>query len=477
MKKHFILSTRTMVSKRNVTLNFGSDNDIYIPMAVVDEMQTRYAKENTERGRIARENLEYLWSLDFKKLRKGVKQTNGSTIYISTNHTDIELPKDVEATTLDRLDRRILQTCIAIKNEINNNTQINGRESEPVILISKSVPLRMKAEMCGIEAQSFKDELLPELSEQYTGRIKLKVSEENYKLFCSQGKIAISLVIPKEDPPELYENMFVEIEGGYKKANGRIENGYIVPLTFEKTHPYGITAKNNAQKFMIEALTMDEKRATLVIFKGPAGTAKTFLSLAVGLQKVVEEGLFPGKILISRSPTETGEKLGFLPGNELEKIHPYLRGIKDNLGNLINPKKDEIGQDIEYPRNKRGNKICPEKPSQEDGSYVFASGAIRAEAIGYIRGRSICDTFIIIDEAQNLTATEIKTIITRVGTGTKLVIIGDPEQIDRPELSERENGLSYASERFKGEPRCWQITLTDDESVRSELAKIASRIL
>lgn len=207
-----------MVSKRNVTLNFGSDNDIHIPMAVVDEMQTRYAKENTERGRIARENLEYLWSLDFKKLKEGVKQTNGSTIYVSTNHTDIELPKDVEATTIDRLDRRILQTCIAISNENNRIAKLCGKEPEPVILISKSVALRMKAEMCGVEAQSFKDELLPELSEQYTGRIKLKFSEENYELFCSQRKIAVSLVIPKENPPELYENMFVEIEGGVQES-------------------------------------------------------------------------------------------------------------------------------------------------------------------------------------------------------------------------------------------------------------------
>ena len=477
MRKHFILSTRTMVSRRNVTQGFGADNNIYIPLAVIDEMQERYAKENTERGRIARENLEYLWGLDFKKLKKGVKQANGSIVRVTTNYIDVELPKEVEATSLDRLDRRILQTCIALKKEICEDSRKNWKENEPVILISKSVALRMKAEMCGVEAQSFKDELLPELSEQYTGRITIKLSEEKLKQFLKEGKLAVSSLFFEGDSPEIYENMFVEIEGGYKKELGRIENGYIVPLTFEKTHPFGITAKNSAQKFMIEALTMDEKRAPLVIFKGSAGTAKTFLSLAVGLQKVVEEGLFPGKILISRSPTETGEKIGFLPGNELEKIDPYLRGIKDNLGNLINPKKDEIGQDIEYPRNKRGGKISTEKPRQEDGSYVFGTGAIRAEAIGYIRGRSICDTFIIIDEAQNITATEIKTIITRVGTGTKLVIIGDPEQIDRPELSERENGLSYASERFKGEAGCWQITLTENESVRSELAKIASRIL
>ena len=228
---------------------------------------------------------------------------------------------------------------------------------------------------------------------------------------------------------------------------------------------------------MIEALTMDEKRAPLVIIKGPAGTAKTFMSLAVGLQLVEEENKYPQKILISRSPTETGEKIGFLPGDEMEKIGPYLRGIMDNLQHLHSLDYDEINfPDI---KNKKGSSKpkFSEKPQTEDGKSHWTFGSIKAEAIGFIRGRSICDTYIIIDEAQNLTANEIKTIITRVGTGTKLVIVGDPAQIDRPEVTERDNGLSYASERLKGQPTCWQITLTDDESVRSELAKIASTIL
>lgn len=468
MRKHFILSTRTLVSKRNVTQSFGDDNTIIVPIAVVDEIQRNYATQNNERGKIARETLEYLWNLDFKKLTKGVRQENGSILRVTTNYCDVQLDKTVSATSLDLLDTRILQTCKGVKSEVPND--------EPVILVSKSVSLRMKAEMIGVEAQGFRDELLPELKEQYSGRMNLAVSDTQIELFESQKKLDVKQVIPEDKINEVYENMFVVLKGSYKKALGRIQNGYIVPLVFGKSTPYGVIPKNDAQRFMIEALSMDEDKATLVIFKGPAGTAKTFLSLAVGLQKVDEEEKYPNKILISRSPTETGQKLGFLPGDEREKMNPYMRGIRDNLKRLLTPNDDFFGPQ-EYKTKRTRKNTFNEKPQYEDGSAIFTFGSISVEAINYIRGRSICDTFIIIDEAQNLTASEIKTIITRVGTGTKIVIIGDPEQIDRPELSERDNGLSYASERFKGEPRCWQLTLTEDESVRSELAKIASRIL
>ena len=172
----------------------------------------------------------------------------------------------------------------------------------------------------------------------------------------------------------------------------------------------------------------------------------------------------------------TGEKIGFLPGTEIDKISPYLRGIMDNI-TALNTKKDETTSEVSNFKKRKNNFGGSEKPEFDDGTFFFERNDIKAEAVGYIRGRSICDTYIIIDEAQNLSPVEIKTIITRVGTGTKLILLGDPAQIDRPELDERNNGLSYASERMKGEKTCWQITMTDDESVRSELAKRASMLL
>lgn len=472
MRKHFILSTRTIVSKRNVTQSFGNDNTIIVPMAVLDKIKIKYVdppNPNTERGKIAQEVLDYIESFDLEQLQKGVKQANGSILRVTTNYSGVELPKEVKETELDRLDTRILQTCKGIREEVP--------EEEPVILVSKDGLLRLRAKMVGVKAQTFRDELLPEISEQYTGRMTIRVSDEVIEKFNKNGKLLLSEAFSDEQLQEVYENMFVQMNGMYREEIGRVEQGYIVPLVFGKTTPYGVIPKNNGQRFMIEALTMDEKRAPLVIIKGPAGTAKTFMSLAVGLQLVEEENKYPQKILISRSPTETGEKIGFLPGDEMEKIGPYLRGIMDNLQHLHSLDYDEINfPDI---KNKKGSSKpkFSEKPQTEDGKSHWTFGSIKAEAIGFIRGRSICDTYIIIDEAQNLTANEIKTIITRVGTGTKLVIVGDPAQIDRPEVTERDNGLSYASERLKGQPTCWQITLTDDESVRSELAKIASTIL
>jgi len=472
MRKHFILSTRTLVSKRNVTQSFGPDNTVYVPLAVMEEIEAKYYDQMSERGKIARDTLAYLGSFHIEALKRGVVQKNGSILKVTTNYKEEEIPQTILHSECSKLDMRILQTCLGVKKKIP--------EGEVVVLVSKKDTLRKKAELLGIKAQTFRDELLPEISEQYTGRKILDVPSSTIHEFREKKSIPVSSVVSKDNIKEIYPNMFVEMRSGNDWDYGRVYDNNIIPLSFDRYYPYKVIPKNIGQKFMIEALMMDHEIAPLVIIKGPAGTAKTFLSLAVGLE-VVEQNKFPNKILISRSPTETGEKIGFLPGSELEKISPYLRGIMDNL-TALHTKKDK---DEPYnPNKKKGNKKNrgyeqdeDEKPLFEDGTTIFERGDIKAEAVGYIRGRSICDTYIIIDEAQNLSPGEIKTIITRVGTGTKLILLGDPAQIDRPDLDERNNGLSYASERLKGETTCWQITMTDDESVRSELAKRASMLL
>lgn len=471
MRKHFILSTRTLVSKRNVTQSFGSDNTVYVPLAVMEEIESRYYDQTNERAKIARDTLAYLGSFHINDLKKGVVQKNGSILKVTTNYNEQEVPEEVRLSECSKLDRRILQTCLGVRKEVT--------KEEPVILVSKKDTLRKKAEILGIMAQTFRDELLPEISEQYTGRKTINVSKMVIQRFRDERKIPISEVVSKEEMQHIYSNMFIELKCGYETAEGRIFQDSIIALSYERYYPYKVIPKNVGQKFMIEALMMDYEIAPLVIIKGPAGTAKTFLSLAVGLE-LVEQNKFPNKILISRSPTETGEKIGFLPGSEREKIQPYLRGIMDNLTALHTKDYDDsYKQNKKKSTKKNGfyNQEDDEKPLFEDGTTIFEMGAIKAEAVGYIRGRSICDTYIIIDEAQNLSPIEIKTIITRVGTGSKLILLGDPAQIDRPDLDERNNGLSYASERLKGEPTCWQITMTDEESVRSELAKRASMLL
>ena len=197
--------------------------------------------------------------------------------------------------------------------------------------------------------------------------------------------------------------------------------------------------------------------APLVIVKGMAGTAKTFYSLAVGLEKILNNptGEYR-RILICRPNAQFDSDIGFLPGDEQEKISPLMRPIMDNLEQLIDSDEEARYQD--------------EQELQGKIEEIFARGIIQAEAMNFIRGRSFVNTYLIIDEAQNMTPNQVKGIITRAGKGTKIVLLGDPNQIDRPFLDERTNGLSYASEYMKGSPLCYQITMSTEECERSELA-------
>lgn len=458
MKKCFVLSSRTLVSKRNATLGFDSDSMVVIPMAVIDELQTKYAEHFDERGKIAREVLDYLWSFDTLDLKNGVVQENGSILrichYLDEQDNDVLGKMEV-----DKAQKALLQTCLYLKK-----SEIEYQ----IILISPNTSLRMRAKMMGIESQNLKDELLPEVAEQYTGRANVFASKEQIDEFYAKKSISLDSIKKLNPKIQFWENMFLVMTNDVNSALGRVKGNIILPLFYNKMQPYGVSPKNAGQRFMIEALMANWEEASLVIVKGPAGTAKTFISLACALEQVTGKDIgYQNNILISRSPTETGEKIGYLPGDEDEKMGPYMRGIYDNLAQL-NSGPYFMGKE---------HKGKNEKPEIEDGHYFFETGVIKVEAIGYIRGRSTCDTYIIIDEAQNLTPVETKTIITRAGEGTKLILIGDPEQIDRPGLTERNNGLSYASERLKGEPWCWQITMGELESVRSHMAKRASKLL
>lgn len=471
-RKHFILATETMVSKKNVMLNFGSDNTIHIPFCVLKSVESQFYTQTTERGRIARHNLNIVGNYNIKDLQKGIVQDNDSILKVVVNYSHQDISDEVKKLNLSLLDSQILEACLEIKKEVHN---------EPVILVSKRPSLRHNAQLLGITAQTFRDELLPELNEQYTGRIIIELPDSKIKEFREKKYLSIESILSREKASEMYQNMFVEFKGIFDWANGRVENDKIVALQYEDYHPYKVIPKNVGQKFAIECLMADEKKATLVIIKGVAGTAKTFLSLATGLEHVENLKHYKNKILISRLPTETGESIGYLPGTEEEKIMPYLRGTIDNLVALnedddttaTKSKKNKAKTSPGLPKNLKSF----DNDDEEKENIFFSNGTIKAEAIGYIRGRSICDSFIIIDEAQNLSPAEAKTIITRVGSGSKLVLIGDPSQVDRPELDERNNGLSYASEHLKGEPSCWQITMTEEESVRSELARRASMLL
>ncbi len=224
------------------------------------------------------------------------------------------------------------------------------------------------------------------------------------------------------------------MENPKQTALGRYNGEKVVPLFYKDVKPLGISPRNIGQKFMLEAFLTDSKNAPLVIVKGPAGTAKTLFSLATGLHKVMEEGEEGyRKLLVCRPNVTMDEDIGFLPGTEEEKIMPFMRPIFDNLEILVDSDEKE--------------RYKNEKELYDKIKELFDRRIITTEAVAYLRGRSIVKNWVIIDEAQNLTPKQVKAVITRVGQGTKLILVGDPDQIDQPFLDSRSNGLCYASEK------------------------------
>lgn len=442
MSKVFVLRTHALLSSYGSTQKFGNDNEIVIPLAVIDELRS-LKHQSFEKGRIARDLLEYINSFDTDKLlNQGIKQENGSILRVSKNFSDIAI--NAEGLTVP--EARTLQTCLGILKQ----------ENKKVVLVTNNLSLQLKAKSLGINAESFKDETFPRLSEQYTGREEIYVRDDIIDSFYQNGFIKKEDVFNYSDI-EFVENKFLVITSPENKsALGIFKNEKIVKLHHQEEHPYDVRAKNVGQRFMLEALLDDDY--PLVVIKGNAGTGKTFCTLAAGLQRIDQKVY--SRILVTRSVTAT-EQYGFLPGDIEEKLSPYLAGIKDNLSILINGSRKKGANDITY----------------EDGKYFFEKGIVQIQAIGFLRGRSIVDTYFIIDETQNIEPDVIKSIVTRAGEGSKFIFLGDPTQIDNPNLNERYNGLVYLSEKMKGNPMCAQISLSDDESVRSQLAREAAKIL
>lgn len=260
--------------------------------------------------------------------------------------------------------------------------------------------------------------------------------------------------------PALYENEFLLLRADASRNKthlGCIRHGRAVPLLYANAAPYGVRPRNAGQYFLQEALMRPADEAPLVIIKGQAGTAKTFYSLAVGLEKIVNHPTREyRRILICRPNAQFDTDIGFLPGDEQEKIAPLLRPIRDNLEQLV-----DGNEDLRYEN---------EQELAERIDEIFDRQIIQAEALNFIRGRSLEKTYLIIDEAQNMPPNQVKGIITRAGKGTKIILLGDPNQIDRPFLDERTNGLMYAAEKMKESPLCWQVTMLPGECERSELA-------
>ncbi len=439
MKKIFVLDTNVLLHDPKAILNF-EDNDVVIPIYVIEEID-RFKKELSELGRNARVVGRMIDEYrSHGRLSDGVEMETGGKLRIM--FTNRRLPAEMGMDM--KMDHRILAVAFELKETI---------PEQPTIFITKDVNLRIKADALGITAQDYDTERVT-ADEIYTGVAKVDIPDEHIDAFYRDGEISVDL-LPEFEP---VANIFVHLEG--KDSEGHSALGRVDPegktlhsLLKARGGAWGIQPRNREQTFAMDLLLDD--RIKLVTLAGKAGTGKTLLALAAGLHKTSEEGVFQ-RLLVSRPIFPMGRDIGFLPGDVEDKLNPWMQPIFDNVELLLNLSRKDKRQGRSYRE-------------------LMDMGLIEIEPLTYIRGRSIPNQYIIIDEAQNLTPHEVKTIITRAGDSTKVVLTGDFYQIDNPYVDSSNNGLSFVVNRFKGRAIAGTMTLRKGE--RSKLAEVASDLL
>jgi PhoH-like ATPase len=443
MKKVFILDTNILLNSPDSIFKFD-DNDVVIPISVIEEVDT-FKKDLSETGRNAREVSRILDKLRQRgTLSSGVKvfpeRPDSGSIFIYLGHNMEILPELLA----DSTDNHILAIALTLQKQFG--------EGRNVIIITKDSNLRIKADAFGIHAEDFEADKV-DVSELYRGYSHIKVTSDIINKFYTKRAI-------KLEQDDLVPNQFVILEeendssqfvyGVYDALDDQIRM-----LDPHSEGVWGIYPRNLEQTFALEALLDDNIK--LVTLSGGAGTGKTLMAIAAGLAKTTDEDEYH-KLLVARPIFPLGKDLGFLPGDLDEKLNPWMQPIYDNLELLLS-----------------GGLHTKQKRLSKSYQELINQGMLQVEPLTYIRGRSLPNIFFIVDEAQNLTPHEIKTILTRAGEGTKIVLTGDPYQIDNPYIDSQNNGLTYVIEKFKNERIAAHITLMRGE--RSELATAAATLL
>ncbi len=455
-QKYYVLRTHSLL-KKDATLQFDGDNVVVIPMAVLEDLENYQGYP--EDRRIAKETLKYVESLGIEKLSKeGVRQKNGSLLKVALDASD----EQVNINNITPMDKRCFQVCLKLK-----------KEGKKVVLISNNAIIRMKASIIGIEAQEPKFLLFPPLKEQYKGKAEIYASDMVIETLFVKGYLDIGDIYEYENI-QFMPNMFLTIKGAQSSALARFDGEKIVPLQ-DVILPGRFKGLNNTQKFLIDAIYRDAKEAPIVIVKGPAGTGKTFTSLVMALsqtrgvvrtKKDDERSLYGRTLIAAPMVEDIAKKIGAVPGGIEEKLNPYVAGIMDNVNDIFNYSKY---LKVDIPA---------EEEAKDPVRYILNNGKLKLVSLDLLRGRTFPNVCFIIDEAQNIRPSDMKTIATRIGEGSKFIFLGDPSQVDAPELNERYNGLTYLSEVFKGHSLCHQICFDkDNETVRSEFARIAAQML
>lgn len=458
MRKYYVLDTNVLLHSPQALQSFN-EHTVVIPEVVIEELD-RFKKESGERGINSREVSRILDRLRCAGdlLRGVVINEQGGLLQLEANHTATTLPLHWER---DKCDNRILQICKGLQES-----------GATAILVSQDTNLRVKASILSIAAEDFRCDKVASIDRQYSGRAEVYTASKSIDNFHRED---IAVLLPEDlqrydesagrlQPVELITNQFLlirSLDNQQHTALGRFDGEKIVQLRYKNHTPFGVTPRSAGQLFLQECLMLSAQEAPLVIVKGPAGTAKTFYSLAVGLYKQME--VRPREyhhLLICRPNAMLDEGIGFLPGSESEKIEPYMRSIKDNLFTLFSGANPSDERDVEQ--------------AEDTVNMLFEKRIIQTEALAYQRGRSLHNYWVMFDEMQNSTPHQAKAVLTRSGLGTKMILLGDPAQIDNPLLDSRSNGLSYAGEKMQGSKLCFQITLLPQECERSPLASEAA---
>ncbi|WP_409294502.1 PhoH family protein [Peribacillus sp. SCS-26] len=443
MTKIFILDTNVLLQDPYAIFSF-KDNDVVIPAVVLEEVDSK-KRYMDEIGRNARQVSKLIDGFrSAGKLHEKIPLHNGGTLKIELNHRSFHQLQEIFVEKTN--DNRIL--AVAKNLLIEEETKPDGKA---VILVSKDALVRVKADAIGLTAEDFLSDRVIETDHIYTGFQELYLQGEEMNSFYQKGELKLEKLVPK---PHCYPNQFLIMKnalGGSSSALGMVDAACrgVKKLVCDLDHVWGIKPRNVQQTIAIELLLRTD--IPLVTLVGKAGTGKTLLALAAGLLQTEDLGLYK-KLLVARPIVPVGKDIGYLPGEKDEKLKPWMQPVFDNLEYLFNTKK----------------------PGELD-AILAGMNSIEVEALTYIRGRSLPEQFIIIDEAQNLTKHEVKTILTRVGERSKIVLMGDPEQIDHPYLDEYNNGLAYVVEKFKDQQIAGHVKLIKGE--RSGLAQLAANLL
>ena len=450
-KKFFILDTNVVLHEPNSLFAFG-DNTVVIPIKVIEEVD-KFKRDLNETGKNARTFCRILDALRrFGSLANGVPLQVAADEFFPGKAAAVQgelrvVVRDMVTETeifraANDADLQILMTAVDL-----------AKANKTVILVTKDVNFRVRADVYGITSVDYQTDTQVDIDELYSGWRELRISPDDLQSFYKRRELQVDQLEPTPHPHEYFVLKDRENEKNTALAKWDGKNKKIVPIIELPKGLWGVMPRNKEQRFAVDMLMNDE--IPFITLVGKAGTGKTMMALAGGLTKVLDENAYT-KMLVSRSIFPLGRDLGALPGELEEKLRPWMQPIFDNFEFLLSSKASGRDRRVSY-------------------KTIMEFGQVEIEALTYVRGRTIPNQWLVVDEAQNLTPHEIKTIITRAGEGTKIVLTGDPYQIDNPYIDASNNALTFAAEKFKDQELGAHMFLTKGE--RSPLAELATNIL